>query len=158
MADKKTGRVKWFNGDKGYGFIAPDDGSPDVLLHFSTLAVMGISSVPPGQRVRYTALPNPKDSGRLRAHMVEIVATPGLQTKRGTVKWYNPGKGYGFIEPKDGSRDVFMHAQLFGVAYIPKALVGLEVCYTDEPNRDNSEISRATSVQLAMPLSQPPAS
>ena len=87
-------------------------------------------------------------ASQLRAYQLEIVATPRSDEKLGTVKWYNPVKGYGFIEPKDGSLDVFMHAKIFGGnEHVPKALIGRNVCYTDRPNRENSKLSLATSVQ-----------
>lgn len=49
------GKVKWFNPDKGYGFIAPDDGTPDVFVHHSAIQVDGYRSLEENQRVEYTA-------------------------------------------------------------------------------------------------------
>ena len=48
-----TGTVKWFNDDKGYGFIAPDDGSDDVFVHFSAIAGEGFRSLSEGSKVSY---------------------------------------------------------------------------------------------------------
>jgi CspA family cold shock protein len=45
--------VKWFNADKGYGFIAPDDGTPDVFVHFSAIEADGYRSLQDNQRVEY---------------------------------------------------------------------------------------------------------
>jgi CspA family cold shock protein len=45
--------VKWFNADKGYGFIAPDDGTPDVFVHFSAIEADGYRSLQDAQRVEY---------------------------------------------------------------------------------------------------------
>jgi CspA family cold shock protein len=45
--------VKWFNADKGYGFIAPDDGTPDVFVHFSAIEADGYRSLQESQRVEY---------------------------------------------------------------------------------------------------------
>ena len=47
------GTVKWFNAEKGYGFITPQDGSPDVFVHFSAIAAEGYRSLDEGQKVEY---------------------------------------------------------------------------------------------------------
>ena len=49
------GTVKWFNADKGYGFIAPDDGTADVFVHHSAIQADGFRTLQDGQRVTYTA-------------------------------------------------------------------------------------------------------
>jgi CspA family cold shock protein len=48
-----NGKVKWFNSAKGYGFIAPDDGSKDVFVHVSAVERAGLSSLSEGQQVSY---------------------------------------------------------------------------------------------------------
>jgi len=48
-----TGTVKWFNAEKGFGFIAPEDGSPDVFVHFSAIAGNGYKSLDENQRVEF---------------------------------------------------------------------------------------------------------
>jgi CspA family cold shock protein len=48
-----TGTVKWFSSEKGYGFITPDDGSPDVFVHFSAIAGEGYKNLEEGQKVEY---------------------------------------------------------------------------------------------------------
>ena len=54
MADRVTGTVKWFNGAKGYGFIAPDDQSEDVFVHYSSIAGDGFRNLDEGERVEFT--------------------------------------------------------------------------------------------------------
>jgi len=49
------GTVKWFNPDKGFGFIAPDDGSPDVFVHHSSIQADGYRSLQENQRVEFTS-------------------------------------------------------------------------------------------------------
>ena len=48
-----SGTVKWFNGQKGYGFIQPDDGSKDVFVHISAVERAGLSGLKEGQKVSY---------------------------------------------------------------------------------------------------------
>jgi CspA family cold shock protein len=55
-----TGTVKWFNADKGFGFIAPDDGSPDVFAHFSAINSSGYRSLDENAKVEYDVTQGPK--------------------------------------------------------------------------------------------------
>ncbi|HAM02855.1 MAG TPA: cold-shock protein [Acidimicrobiaceae bacterium] len=55
-----TGTVKWFNATKGFGFIAPDDGSPDVFAHFSSIEGSGYRELIEGQNVEFEAEQGPK--------------------------------------------------------------------------------------------------
>ena len=48
-----TGTVKWFNGQKGFGFIAPDDGGQDVFVHISAVERAGLSGLAEGQKISY---------------------------------------------------------------------------------------------------------
>ncbi len=54
------GTVKWFNADKGYGFIAPDDGTPDVFVHKSAIEADGNRNLQDSQRVEYSVTRSPK--------------------------------------------------------------------------------------------------
>ena len=60
MSDRIQGTVKWFNSTKGYGFIAPDDGSKDVFVHYSAIESGGYKSLNEGQAVTYEAEKGPK--------------------------------------------------------------------------------------------------
>jgi len=55
-----TGTVKWFNAEKGYGFIAPEDGSQDVFAHYSAIQSTGYRSLEEGQRVEFDVAQGPK--------------------------------------------------------------------------------------------------
>jgi CspA family cold shock protein len=54
------GTVKWFNPDKGFGFIAPDDGTSDVFVHFSAIDSSGYRTLEENQKVEYTVQQGPK--------------------------------------------------------------------------------------------------
>ncbi|ANF32649.1 cold-shock protein [Leifsonia xyli] len=54
------GTVKWFNSEKGYGFIAPDDGSADVFAHYSEIASQGFRNLEENQKVEYDLAQGPK--------------------------------------------------------------------------------------------------
>jgi cold shock protein len=55
-----TGSVKWFNGEKGYGFITQDGGGPDVFVHFRAISVNGYRNLDEGQKVEYETTRGPK--------------------------------------------------------------------------------------------------
>ena len=55
-----TGTVKWFNSEKGFGFIAPDDGPPDVFAHYTAIASGGYGSLDDGQKVQFDLIQGPK--------------------------------------------------------------------------------------------------
>ena len=116
-----TGTVKWFNATKGYGFIGPDDGSSDVFVHVSAVEQVGLGTL--GERQTITFATRSGRDGRPSAEDLSLAPTTdddgGDDGERaphdaardtGTVKWFNTAKGYGFIEPEDGLRDVFVHA------------------------------------------------
>lgn len=63
----KTGTVKWFNAEKGYGFISCDECGTDVFVHFSAIQVEGFKTLAEGQKVTFDTEPDPKNSDKLRA-------------------------------------------------------------------------------------------
>ena len=66
------GTVKWFNAEKGYGFITNDANGEDVFVHFSAIQVDGFKTLEEGQKVTFDVDSDPKDSRKLRAVNVHI--------------------------------------------------------------------------------------
>lgn len=67
-----NGTVKWFNEDKGYGFISNDNGGEDVFVHFSSIQSSGFRSLKEGQKVTYDTEIDPKNSSKTRAINVQV--------------------------------------------------------------------------------------
>lgn len=111
--------LKWFNGTKGFGFVVPEDSSFDAFLHITTLQHAGLHSIGEGAILLCSVFKGPKgaqvrevlevlDKGTLST-MPEIDEENGTATMGGIVKWYKPEKGFGFIIPDDGMKDIFVH-------------------------------------------------
>lgn len=69
-----NGTVKWFNAEKGYGFISSEEAGEDVFVHFSTIQADGYKTLAEGQKVTFETEPDPKNSSKLRAKNVNVVA------------------------------------------------------------------------------------
>jgi len=119
------GRLKWFNGPKGYGFVIPEgyeDGERDAFLHATTLIRAGITAL--GEEAVMECLISFSGKGATVHEVLGLLdigkrpnpipSREDLDTDQemkmdGTVKWYKPEKGFGFIIPEDGLKDVFIH-------------------------------------------------
>ncbi len=122
-----TGVIKWFDVSKGYGFIVPDNGMADVLLHVTCLRRDGFQTAYEGARVVCEALARPKGLQAFRiismdestavhpAQMppprthVTVAPTSGLE--RAIVKWFNRLRGFGFLTRGEGTPDIFVHME-----------------------------------------------
>ena len=122
------GVVKWFNPDKGFGFVELSDGSGDAFLHGSILTQSGIDAVQPGETLevrigpghkgphvteiisinRSTAAPQPPRRSSLRPATPNGSSSSIAVEETGTVKWFNAERGYGFVA-LNGGKDVFVH-------------------------------------------------
>ncbi len=68
-----NGTVKWFNNEKGYGFLANDEGGDDVFVHFSSIMIDGFKTLKEGQKVTFDIEDDPKNPDKMRAANVQIV-------------------------------------------------------------------------------------
>jgi cold shock protein len=123
---ERQAKVKWFNGEKGFGFVELTDGSGEAFLHISVVEAAGHGALEPG-----TTLTVRVGQGAKGPQITEITAVdsstaepsrgrPGGRARsfdrpsgpaeevEGHVKWYDPKKGFGFVAV-DGSKDVFIH-------------------------------------------------
>jgi CspA family cold shock protein len=117
-------KVKWFNASKGFGFITPSDGSQDAFLPMAVLRRAGYEDVREGASITCEVGAGAK--GPLVTNVLNVdsstAATPAgagggfdrrvprpSTTLEGAVKWFEPDKGYGFVSPDGGGKDVFIH-------------------------------------------------
>ena len=122
-----SGVIKWFDVAKGYGFIVPDNGMADVLLHVTCLRRDGHQTAYEGARIVCEVLARPKGLQAFRiismdeltavhpAQMppprthVTVAPTSGLE--RAQVKWFNRLRGFGFLTRGEGTPDIFVHME-----------------------------------------------
>ena len=124
VVGEAKGVVKFFNGQKGFGFIVRDDGGDDVFVHISAVEQAGLTGLAEGQPLEFTLVDR---GGRVSATDLKIEGDPlpvedrgpprdrGPQREltgekaSGTVKFFNATKGFGFITRDDGQPDAFVH-------------------------------------------------
>lgn len=122
-----TGVIKWFDVAKGFGFIVPDNGMQDVLLHVTCLRRDGYQTVLEGTRV--VALIQKRDRGyqafrilsmdqstavhpsQMPPVKTHVQVTPSSGLERVLVKWFNRTKGFGFLTRGEGTEDIFIHME-----------------------------------------------
>ena len=132
------GVVKFFNPQKGFGFIVRDDGGEDVFVHISAVEQAGLTDLADGQPLEFTLVDR---GGRISATNLRIEGDPmpversggggagggagGPQRQltgekaTGTVKFFNSMKGFGFIQRDDGQPDAFVHISAVERAGLP---------------------------------------
>lgn len=145
-----TGRMKWFDSTRGFGFLVSEDIEGDVLVHFSVLREHGRRSLPEGALIECvpvrlkrglqakkilsidltTALPAPPRSvipAADRADRKALADTAG-EFEPVEVKWFNRVRGYGFVQrPGEEGQDVFVHMETVRSAHLPDLEPGQRV-------------------------------
>ena len=121
-----SGSIKWFDPSKGYGFIVPDRGLPDVLLHVSCLRRAGFQTACEGARVVCEAAKSAKGLHVVRILVVDestaihpsqlpqrthVVVVPESNWERACVKWFNRVRGFGFLTRGSETPDIFVHME-----------------------------------------------
>jgi CspA family cold shock protein len=122
-----SGVIKWFDAAKGYGFIVPDNGMPDVLLHVTVLRHDGYQSAYEGARVICEVLERPRGLQAFRIVAMDestaihpsqmlpprthVTVTPTSGLERAQVKWFNRLRGFGFLTRGEGTPDIFVHME-----------------------------------------------
>ncbi|KAF7014511.1 unnamed protein product [Triticum aestivum] len=76
-----TGKVKWFNESKGFGFITPDDGSKDVFVHFTAIAGNGFKTLAEGQRVEFEIQDGQKGPSAVNVKALELEEDKSISSK-----------------------------------------------------------------------------
>ena len=122
-----SGVIKWFDASKGYGFIVPDNGWPDVLLHVTVLRRDGYQTAYEGARLVCECVQRAKGYQAFRilsmdestaihpAQMLpprtHVSVTPTSGLERAQVKWFNRLRGFGFLTRGEGTPDIFVHME-----------------------------------------------
>ncbi len=130
-----AGTIKWYDVAKGYGFIVPDAGEADILLHVTCLRRDGYQTAYEGARVVCEVMDRPRGlqafrilsmdettathPSQLPPSRTHVQVTPEGGFERATVKWFNRVKGFGFLTQGEGTEDIFIHMETlrrFGIA------------------------------------------
>jgi CspA family cold shock protein len=144
--EKIESKVKWYNPEKGYGFLEPLEDGNDIFMHFSVLDAAGFRRVEEGDTIICDIGPGrqgkqvlrvlevkimPRDPGRsspmFPGSRMPYVDPESLEDIQGEIKWFNPLKGFGFICPEDGGRDIFLHASVLRVLGLETVEPGVKV-------------------------------
>ncbi len=132
-----SGSIKWFDVAKGFGFVVPDGGGPDILLHVTCLQRDGFRVAYEGTRLVFEAIAGRRGWQVLRIVSMDlstavhpsqlppprthIAVTPTSPLVKVKVKWFNRLRGFGFANEGEGSPDIFLHMEVlrrYGLAEV----------------------------------------
>jgi len=103
------GTVRWFDAERGFGFLAPEDGADDLFVHASE--ILGDDRVlREGQEVEFEIGEGDRGPQARRVRVTSDHAADATLGLLGTVSWYEPAKGYGFVMPDTGGAEIFLHS------------------------------------------------
>jgi CspA family cold shock protein len=142
--------VKWFNSEKGFGFVTLSDGSGDAFLHGSVLARSGIGALGAGDGIQIRVAPGQKGPQVTEVLSVEdpapqsesFPASANSEAVSGTVSWFDIEKGFGFISRDDGQKDVFVHISALERSGISSLSGGQRVVVDITAGRKGPEAAR----------------
>jgi len=105
------GTVSWFDPERGFGFLALEDGSEDLFVHASeVVSDDGTRLLREGQAVEFEVGEGERGPQARRVRVTGDIAPDAPLGVLGTVTWYEPGKGYGFVTPDGGGPEIFVHS------------------------------------------------
>jgi CspA family cold shock protein len=134
--------VKWFNADKGYGFVELTSGGGDAFLHLKTLRQTGRETLPSGAKLRAVVRSGSRGAQVVRVIEVDVTSdverperpprrpAPDMSTAfdlTGKVKWFDGARGFGFVASDDFGKDVFVHSSILGAAGVSSLAEGQPV-------------------------------
>ncbi len=133
--------VKWFNAEKGYGFVELTSGRGDAFVHLKTLRQIGRETLPSGAQLRAVVRSGSRGAQVVRVIEVDTTSaverperprrsTPDASTAidlTGKVKWFDGSRGFGFVASDDFGTDVFVHSSILGAAGVSSLAEGQAV-------------------------------